>query len=286
MHNTSADSRRIAILLSIVLAVGWHATVPASDATRAADRSVYRATTHPMRYHIALPVGWNADRSWPVLVVIPDAARDFAANLERFVAARGQRPFILVAPEVLSCGGQRSRTPDHYSYTAGEWDSLQVGDDFAFEDAGLRAVLADVRQRWHGEDLAFLTGWEAGGHTVWAQALRNPGLWRGVAPVTTNYQRRGLDAAAFSRDPARANLPIQAFRCGAPTGDITAFADVLDAQVGAALRDAREHGFHPQPVRIVAGADHGPLPEAVLAWCDSLQSTPGQVPSPPEVIRK
>lgn len=166
--------------------------------------------------------------------MIPDAARDFTANLERFVAARGQRPFILVAPEVLSCGGQRSRTPDRYSYTAGEWDSLQAGDNFAFEDTGLRAVLADVHQRWHGENRAFLTGWEAGGHTVWAQTLRNPALWRGVAPVTTNYQRRGLDAAAFSRDPARTHLPVQPFRCGAPAGDATAFANVLDAGPGRA----------------------------------------------------
>ena len=28
---------------------------------------------------------------------------------------------------------------------------------------------------------AFLTGWEAGGHTVWALALRHPDRWRGVA---------------------------------------------------------------------------------------------------------
>jgi hypothetical protein len=240
--------------------------------------SAQRATTHPMHYHLALPSGWAHDRDWPLLVVIPDASRDFEANLARFVRARGDRPYILVAPEVLSCGGARSRTRDHYSYTAAEWDSLQGGDDFAFEDAGLAAVLADVQRRWRGEPRAFLTGWEAGGHTIWAQAFRHPERWRGVAPVTTNYQRRGVTAASFSRARERASLPIQPFQCGAPTGDdaIRALAAVRQ-QTKVALGEARDHGFAPRPVRVVQGADHGPLPEAVLAWCDSLR---GREPAP------
>jgi dienelactone hydrolase len=227
-----------------------------------------------MRYHLALPAGWKSNRAWPVLVVIPDAGREFEANLARFVRARGNRPYILVAPEVLSCGGARSRTPDHYSYSHVEWDALQGGDDFAFEDAGLTTVLADVHRLWHGEPQAFLTGWEAGGHTVWAQALRYPEHWCGVAPVTANYQRRGVDSASFSRAPERVRLPIQAFRCGAPTGEVARAMAVLDQQTALALRDARDHGFQPRPVQVVPGADHGPLPEAVLAWCDSLCRQP------------
>src|SRR4029077_7964926 len=158
---------------------------------------------------------------------------------------------ILVAPEVLSSGGARSRTADRYAYTPAEWDSLQHVDDFAFEDAGLAAVLADVQHQWHGEPKAFLTGWEAGGHTVWAQAFRRPERWRGVVPVTTNYQRRGLDSATFSRAPERASLPIQPLRCGAPSGDMAQFAASLDQQVEHALEDGRAHGFHPRPVRVV-----------------------------------
>jgi dienelactone hydrolase len=260
-------------LLVSLLARGLDSPASA-DGARAASSSLQRASSHPMRYHLVLPAGWEAGRSWPVLVVIPDAARDFQANLMKFAAVRGERPYILVAPEVLSCGGARSRTPDRYSYTRAEWDSLQRGNDFAFEDAGLGAVLADVQRQWNGEPKAFLTGWEAGGHTVWAQAFRHPERWRGVAPVTTNYQRRGLDPTEFSSAPERTSLPIQPFRCGAPTGDMAKFASTLDAQVDRALQDGRAHGFHPRPVRLVPGADHGPLPEAVLAWCDSLRGRP------------
>jgi hypothetical protein len=191
-----------------------------------------------------------------VLVVIPDAAREFEGNLTLFVSARGDRPYILVAPEVLSCGGAGSRTRDHYSYSATVWDSLQGGDDFAFEDAGLAAVLADVHKQWHGESRAFLTGWEAGGHTVWAQAFRHPERWRGVAPVTTNYQGRGVTASSFSRAPERVSLPIQPLRCGAPKGDDAVMAiKYCDQQTAQALREARDHGFSPSPVRVVPGAD-------------------------------
>jgi len=233
--------------------------------------TVQQAPAHPMRYHLALPVSWRADSEWAVLVVIPDAHRDFAANLARFARARGNRPYILVAPEVLSCGGARTRTPENYSYSPSVWKSLQGGDDFAFEDAGLAAVLGDVHKRWHGEPRAFLTGWEAGGHTVWAQALRHPERWRGVAPVTTNYQRRGVDPASISSARERSSLPIQPFRCGAPTGEMAGAVKSIDQQMALALQDARDHGYQPRPVQIVRGADHSPLAERVLTWCDSLR---------------
>ena len=248
----------------LCLAVASHGASPPAAIT------IQRAATHPMRYHLALPAGWTRETTWPVVVVIPDAGRAFAANLKAFVAARGDRPFILVAPEVLSCGGAGSRTADHYSYSAAEWDSIRTRDDFAFDDAGLAAVLADVRKRWSGEAKAFLTGWEAGGHTVWAQAFRRPERWRAVAPVSTNYQGRGLDSTRFSRAPERATLPIQVFRCGAPTGEAVTAVRFCDQQTLRALAEARAHGFAPSPVRVVPGADHGPLPGPVLSWFETL----------------
>jgi dienelactone hydrolase len=260
-----------AILLPLAGCVALSAPAGSASGADPVTISAHRASGHPMRYHLALPSGWTADHRWPVLVAIPDANRDFEANLARFVRARGDRPYILVAPEVLSCGGGKSRTPERYSYPRAVWDSLQGGDDFAFEDAGLAAVLADVQRQWRGEPTAFLTGWEAGGHTVWAQALRHPERWRGVAPVTPNYQRRGVDSTTVSRAPERTGLPIQVLYCGAPTGEMARSMTFLEQQTALALRDARDHGFDPRPVRVVPGADHGPLPEAVLAWCDSLR---------------
>jgi len=223
----------------------------------------YRASSHPMRYHLALPSGWAPGRSWPVVVVIPDAYREFADNVQTFAEARGARPFIIVAPEVLTCGGERTRTIDHYSYTSAEWDSLLHGDDYAFDDAGIGAVLADVHAKWGGETKAFLTGWEAGGHTVWAQAFRHPERWKAVAPVTPNYQRRGVTEATVSKAPERTKLPIRVFLCQRDSANVTKFAE---PQTQLAAADARAHGFAPVTREVVPDVDHGPLPEAVLAW--------------------
>ena len=246
--------------------------VAALAAAAPSDIETRQASTHPMRYHLSLPAGWSSTREWPVLVVIPDAGRDFVANLTWFITARGDRPYILVAPEVLTCGGAGSRVLDHYTYSKAVWDSLQGHDDFAFDDDGVAAVLADVRRQFRSESTAFLTGWEAGGHTVWALTFRHPERWRGVAPVCTNYQRRGLDPASFSKAPARAKLPIQVLREPTPAGDAAGPVTFFEQQTAQALADARAHGYSPNPVHVVPGAVHGPIAPAVLAWCDSVRT--------------
>ena len=230
----------------------------------------HQVAGHAMRYHLALPVGWAAGGSWPVVVVIPDAHRNFEQNLRRFAETPAARGFTLVSPEVLSCGGTRDLTSPPYSYSPADWAIARSESETEFDDQGLAAVIAEVHARWGGETRAFLTGWEAGGHTVWAQALRRPERWRAVAPVTTNYQGRGLTSATLSTDSSRATLPIQVFWCGAPKGEVAAAMHFLRAQTDQALADARAHGFRPRPIRVVAGADHGPLPGPVMAWFDSL----------------
>jgi hypothetical protein len=268
--DVNRESRLATLVRAALLAAVAYGGAVATGKAAPDPAAARTASTHPMRYHVALPTGWSAKHDWPVLVLIPDAGRQFTANLETFAAARGDRPYILVAPEVLTCGGARTRTLDHYSYPPAVWDSLQGHDDFAFDDAGVAAVLADVRRLWHGERTAFLTGWEAGGHTVWALTFRHPERWRGVAPVWTNYQRRGLDPTSFSTAPERTRLPVQVFRERAEGADAQMIR-ALDDQTATALDDARRHGYATTPVRIIAGAEHGPLAGPVLAWCDSLR---------------
>jgi hypothetical protein len=240
----------------------------------------HQAKAHPIRYHLALPEGWQPGRSWPVVVVVSDAHRDFEANLQRFVQARGTKPYILAAPEVLTCGGARDQSTPPYSYTAADWAKARAGSDSDFDDAGLEAMLADIHDRWAGEAKAFLTGWEAGGHTVWAQALRRPERWRAVAPVSSNYQGRGLSEATFSKDPARTTLPIRVFWCGAPTGDAVQAMGFFHHQTDQAKADAKLHGFAAISEEAVPGKDHGPLPEAVLAWFEGQMGLAAPVNNP------
>jgi len=62
-------------------------------------------TAHPMHYFVSLPSGWSAERRWPVLIVLPDAFREFEATTKEFSEARGSRPFLIVVPMVLSGDG-------------------------------------------------------------------------------------------------------------------------------------------------------------------------------------
>jgi len=232
--------------------------------------TIHQAKAHAMRYRLALPEGWQPGRAWPVVVVVPDAHRDFEGNLRRFVAARGGRPFMLVAPEVVTCGGVSGQVSPPHSYTAGGWAGVRGAGDVALGAAGLAAGRAGVQARWGGEAQAFLTGWEAGGHTVWAQAFRRPERWRAVAPVSSNYQGRGMGPGTFSTAPERTTLPLKVFWCGAPVGDEAQGLVFWREQTARAQADARAHGFPPLPDQEVPGASHGPLCEAVLGWFESL----------------
>src|SRR5678816_2490171 len=92
----------------------------ACAAPRVAGRSapeIYAATGHVMKYAVSLPARWTRDRAWPVVVVIPDATRDFAGNLAEFTTKGASTPFIFVAPHVVTSGGARGyRSAPGYRY--------------------------------------------------------------------------------------------------------------------------------------------------------------------------
>jgi poly(3-hydroxybutyrate) depolymerase len=203
-------------------------------------------------------------------MLIPDATRDFRGNANAFVKARGDRPFILVAPHVVTSGGRNYRAAPAYRYAEEVWRTIERVGDFRFDEEGLAAVMADVRRDYAGEDRYYLTGWEAGGHTVWAMALRHPEALRAVAPVSTNYLGRWVDEATISRDAARADLPVRVLFCGAPSPDLKRAWDFLYRQTQEAMATARTHGFRDVTLQVVAGRPHGPLADEVLAHFASL----------------
>jgi dienelactone hydrolase len=239
----------------------------------AAGPELLTASTHPMKYHLSLPEGWSKDKTWPVVLVIPDAHRDFTGNLAAFAAARRGRPYILVAPHVVTSGGANARAAGGFRYSEDDWKRVASGE-YRFDEEGLAAVVADVRKRYRGEERCYLTGWEAGGHTVWALTFRRPEWFRAVAPVSTNYRGRGLDEASFSRDPARGTLPIRVLFCEkmAASGGWEFLMD----QTRAAIQAAEAHGFRTPELKVVAGKPHGPLADEVLDYFDAVRSAPGR----------
>jgi hypothetical protein len=234
----------------------------------AAEPELRVAPGHRMQYLVSRPAGWKAGRTYPVVVAIDAAQREFRGNLAAFIAARGDRPFILVAPFVVTGGGARYRESPAYPYQEGDWKAVTDAGPFAFDEAGIRAVLDDVARRDSGEPRAYLTGWEAGGHTVWALTFRHPEWWAGVAPVTTNYLGRWLDDQAFSNDPARARLAVHVLMLDIPE------AAPLRTQTAEAIRVARAHGFGDVTLAEVRDRPHGPLAPEVMAWFAGLRPRP------------
>ena len=220
------------------------------------------ASGHPIQYYLSLPDGWSASRKWPVVIVIESANRDFQATAEVFAKARQKMPFILATPLVVTNGGANYRGVPTYRYSDDVWNEIQR-DTCRFDMDGLAAVAADVRKLYVGEDTIFLTGWEAGGHTIWSMIFQHPELLRAAALSGPNYQGRCLAEGSFSTAPARVNLPVRVFQ-GETSNQYPAI------QFEAAKKDAEAHGYRNVTRSVVAGKPHGPLADEILAYFQSL----------------
>jgi dienelactone hydrolase len=227
-----------------------------------APSGVKQAGGHRLRYLVSLPQDWQPGRRFPVVVLIESANRDFAANLASFVKARGSRPFLLLAPFVVTNGGAQYRSVETYPYSASDFAAIDEAGAFAFDSSGIAAMLAEAGKIHGAEEKYFLTGWEAGGHTAWALLFQHPEELRAAALSTPNYQGRWMEAG-FSRSEARHSLPILVLK----TDDATSVAMVhrLLPQIDDAVAAAGVHGFGNVTVKSVH-KPHGPMAEEVLEF--------------------
>src|SRR5579871_3948309 len=217
------------------------------------------ATQHPIQYYLSLPESWAAAKKWPVVVAIESANRNFAINLEIFEKARRTLLFIIGLPFVVTIGGVNEMNVQSYKYSNEVWDRIEREGPFKFDSGGIAAIVADVKKQYGGEDKYFLTGWEAGGHTVWAMIFQHPEALRAAAPVSFNYQERWMSADTFRSDPS---LPIRIFR-------VEVLREVMIPQIDLAKQTAAAHGFRNVSEEVVK-KPHGPLAEEVLRYFASL----------------
>jgi poly(3-hydroxybutyrate) depolymerase len=230
------------------------------------EQALKTASTHPIQYYVSLPKGWNGDRSWPVVMIIEAAEREFLKTLQVFEKARGERPFILVTPLVTTNGGANYRQADTYHYSEETWAKIEK-NRCGFDFDGIGAVAADVRKLYHGDSRYFLTGWEAGGHSVWALLFARPEEVRAAAPAVTNYAGRCLDGG-FSKSPTRVNLPVTVFQVDTERDKAPGRYVYMQSQ--EAMKIAREHGFTNVTERVAAGKPHGLLADEVLEYFAGL----------------
>ena len=228
--------------------------------------SLQTAAGHPMQYYLSLPKGWSVGKEWPVVMAIESANRQFEAAAELYTKARGDLPFILAVPLVVTNGGPRYRQVPAYRYSEAVWTEIER-DTCRFDFDGMTAVAADVHKRYGGEEKYFLTGLEAAGHTIWAYVFRYPENLRAAAPVSPNYAGRCMEGETRAPAALRAALPVRVF-AGADAGGPA--AGILVGQTQRAMETARDRGFRNVAETRVADKGHEPLAEEVLAWFDSV----------------
>ena len=198
-------------LLILLFFLNCWVFLPAHAVDSTATVCLQTAKEHPMQYYLSLPEGWSPTLLWPVLIVIADASKQYKTNAELFAARRKHLPFIIVAPIIVSNGSYGYRSPSLYPYTAETWDRIDKEGVCHFDLEGLLQVVKEVIQKYKGEEKAFLTGFEAGAHLVWAMTFLHPEKLRAVASVAGNYNGRCLDENEFSHDQAAKSLPVRSF---------------------------------------------------------------------------
>lgn len=226
------------------------------------------ATAHPIHYFVSLPPGWNALRSWPVIVVIPDAEREFRKTAETFAAARGSTPFVIVVPMILGGGGTAQQHKTEFDYPDSVWGIADRVGSCDFDEAGLTAVLDDVRRLYHTDSKFFLTGWEAGGHVVIPQLLRHPERIRAVAVVTPNFQGRCVTPATRRLTDAESQIPVRVF--GGDKDPAWASSSPLVTQSARFDSLAKARGFRSVSDSLIRNGGHGALAGDVVKYFATL----------------
>jgi predicted esterase len=209
---------RRAIVCAFFLA-SWMTAGFAAAAPSPVEPEVRTATTHPMKYYVSLPKDWSAERTWPVLVAPSAHYGDKGRNLAAFAAERDRRKaaFIIVAPFVINA----DRTAGMPEYRGAVVDAINAADAAAngrdevararFDSEGIRAVLADVRRLFRGEDKVYITGFSSSTHVAYLFLFNHPELLKGVIINSGVYLGRGVDEEQlpFLNPPERASLPVK-----------------------------------------------------------------------------
>jgi poly(3-hydroxybutyrate) depolymerase len=268
MQNPASATRSALLTLASCCCLLALSFAPRSQSQASEPPQLKTASSHPIQYYLSLPEGWTATKTWPVVVVIDSANREFLEAATEFSQARGSRPFILVTPLVVTNGGAGFRNVPTYHYSNEVWDRIQSAGQFNFDMDGITAIMDDVTKQYGGEEKFFITGLEAAGHTIWAIVFNHPEALRAAALVCPNYLGRWIDEAHFSNAAERVNLPIVSF---AGTNDALCAADQpIHKQVSQAITVAHEHGYKNVGETLVKNKGHERLAAEVLNYFSTL----------------
>jgi predicted esterase len=220
------------------------------------------SSTHAMEYYVSLPKGWNRNRKWPVLVVLEAAGKEFKLNAERFVAARKELPFIIVAPVTVTNGNYGKRDSTIYPYSAATWDMIDREGICQFDMKGLSAVMENERRNHNAEEKFYVTGFEAGAHLLWAMVFQHPEQLQAAIAVAGNYRNRCMEDKIRSTKKSTFDLPILGLY--GETDSLFGKHGPMYLQWLEAKRQASQNGYRNCREREIKGKGHIPLPAEIF----------------------
>lgn len=254
-------------MISIAAALVLGASLDVSLQTEKRELTLKTAIDHPMEYYLSLPVGWHKGGTYPVVLIIESANREFQANAMEFVKASPSLPYVLVAPVVLTGGGSNIRPVPTYHYSGKTWKLIDTKGPWKFDVDGIRSILAEVRALYGGEKQVFATGWEAGCHTLWALLFEHSDWFRAVAMVCPNYLGRWL---LPPHQAENTQVPIRIL--AGKNDDAWAPGRPLFDQTENALVEAGKRGFKNIAKEIVPGEGHNCLAHAVIRYFETVRT--------------
>ncbi|HRI59495.1 MAG TPA: hypothetical protein PK228_07220 [Saprospiraceae bacterium] len=219
------------------------------------------ANNHQMQYFLSLPDKWTIEKKWPIVVIIESADKEYKENALRFVSARKEMPFILVAPFNVNNSRYGRRDSKIFPYSEETWDIIDKTGDCKFNMDGITQIITDVQNQYNGEQEYFITGFEAGAHTVWQFVFQKPERLKAAAPVAGNYNQNScMTESEFSKDTSLVNLPVRGF-----SGSIDTLG-IFYSQWKNAIQVAAAHGYKNISETIIPDKGHVPFPTEVLNW--------------------
>ena len=254
-----------ALLFCICLTAGQLSAQTADASKAVVERT---ASAHPIHYFVSLPSGWSPQRTWPVIVVVPDAEREFRKTAESFAKARGSLPFVIVVPMILGGGGTAQQHKSDFDYADSAWKIADRVGYCDFDEDGMTAVLDEVQRLYHTESKIFLTGWEAGGHVVIPQLLRHPERVRGAVAVTPNFLGRCVTPATHTLTGAESTIPVRVF--GGGSDPAWTSNSPLFTQSARFDSLARARGFKNVSDSVIQNRGHGSLATDVVNYFATL----------------
>jgi poly(3-hydroxybutyrate) depolymerase len=200
-------------LLGLLLQPSGHARTQPSSNEEAIDRLVLRrATTHPMRYYLSLPRGYvpNAGKKWPVLVVLAgNAANPFEESASAFFEARGDLPYLLVVPCTWNNHPGSEEVRPRFREIYPDLNVPPPNDRLAWDEAGLLAIIQDLRAQYDVEPSIYLDGFSAGAILAYHFTVMHPQELAGTVTVCGNFWDIGYRESRPPHAPQAMTVPVR-----------------------------------------------------------------------------